>query len=165
MRRQRVYVNELKGLERSALNLAINALDRAYVPYSKSKVAATIIGADNTTYTGVRVENCAYPSTQCAEAVAIGRMISTDGASKEAVRGIVIVAEKPYEGDRRLVACGGCLQMLWEFCKNDPNVRVIIVSHAPEDRTAGLYAEVWTIGELLPGAFGPESLETAEASA
>ena len=51
--------------------------EKAYVPYSKFKVGVAILTNDNTIITGCNVENAAYPQSQCAEASAIGNMLSS----------------------------------------------------------------------------------------
>ena len=49
---------------------------RAHVPYSKFKVGAALLTQNNNIITGCNVENAAYPQSQCAEASAIGNLIS-----------------------------------------------------------------------------------------
>ena len=46
------------------------------MPYSKFKVGAAILTEDNNIIVGCNVENAAYPQSQCAEASAIGNMVS-----------------------------------------------------------------------------------------
>ena len=46
-------------------------LKNAYAPYSNFPVAAIIKGASGAIYSGVNVENAAYPQGGCAEASAI----------------------------------------------------------------------------------------------
>ena len=48
----------------------------AHVPYSNFKVGAAFLTEDNKIITGCNVENAAYPQSQCAEATAIGNMVS-----------------------------------------------------------------------------------------
>ena len=49
----------------------------AHVPYSKFKVGAAFLAEDGSIITGCNVENAAYPQSQCAEASAIGNLISS----------------------------------------------------------------------------------------
>ena len=49
---------------------------KAHVPYSKFKVGAAILTEDNSIVVGCNVDNAAYPQSQCAEATAIGNMLS-----------------------------------------------------------------------------------------
>ena len=55
--------------------------EKAHVPYSNFKVGAAFLTSDNNIITGCNVENAAYPQSQCAEATAIGNMIS-NGSKK-----------------------------------------------------------------------------------
>jgi cytidine deaminase len=50
--------------------------EKAHVPYSKFKVGAAFLTEDNSVVVGCNVENAAYPQSQCAEASAIGNLIS-----------------------------------------------------------------------------------------
>ena len=52
--------------------------EQAHVPYSKFKVGAAFLTEDNKIISGCNVENAAYPQSQCAEATAIGNMISME---------------------------------------------------------------------------------------
>ena len=57
------------------LNLAKDAMNKAYAPYSKYNVGAVIRGESGKLYCGCNVENAAYPSGSCAEQAAISAMI------------------------------------------------------------------------------------------
>ncbi|MGL5011063.1 MAG: cytidine deaminase, partial [Paracoccaceae bacterium] len=50
--------------------------EKAYAPYSRFKVGAAIRSASGAVYTGVNVENVAYPEGTCAEAGAIAAMVA-----------------------------------------------------------------------------------------
>ena len=82
--------------------------EKAYVPYSKFKVGVAILTNDNTIITGCNVENAAYPQSQCAEASAIGNMLSS---------GYQIIKEVLVIGSGNLLCspCGGCRQRIREF--------------------------------------------------
>ena len=89
---------------------------------------------------GANVENAAYPESQCAEASAIGAMIAGGGGRR--IVEVVVVGG----GEALCTPCGGCRQRLNEFAAPDTRVHVC----GPE----GL-RRTFTLGELLPGAFGP----------
>ena len=55
---------------------AIQARRWAYVPYSNYAVGAALLTASGRIYDGVNVENAAYPTTICAERVAVFKAIS-----------------------------------------------------------------------------------------
>jgi len=107
----------------------------AYVPYSGLRVGAAVEGETGTVYTGANVENAAYPSTLCAEAVAIGQAV----ASGERKLRTVAVASPDLPS---IFPCGQCRQRMSEFDTD----RVVV-----EDANGGPAPH--TIGELLPGRF------------
>ena len=119
------------------IRCAAEARRNAHAPYSGFKVGACIQSADGRLFTGCNVENVAYPQGQCAEASAIGAMV-TAGASK--IAAVVVVAE----GDKLCTPCGGCRQRLSELAGPETPVHV-----ADQE---GLRAS-FTLAELLPHAF------------
>ena len=50
--------------------------EKAHVPYLQFKVGAAFLTEDNSIVVGCNVENASYPQSQCAEASAIGNLIS-----------------------------------------------------------------------------------------
>jgi cytidine deaminase len=91
-------------------------------------------------YDGVNVENAAYPTTMCAERVAIYKAVS------EGERDFVALAVVTANGGS---PCGSCRQVLAEFGLDT----LVIIADA-----GGKIARELTVGELLPGAFRPEDL-------
>ena len=65
----------------SLIKAASSVSKLAQFPYSNIKVGAAFLTQDNKIITGCNVENAAYPQSQCAEATAIGNMIS-NGSQK-----------------------------------------------------------------------------------
>ena len=122
------------------IGTATDAARNAYIPYSHYPVGAALRAKDGTVYGGCNVENAAYPTTICAERVALVKAVSEGQRVFEA---IAIVT--PNGG----APCGTCRQMLYEFA---PNLRVIL---AKPDGTV-VYDGV--LSDLLPRGFGPESL-------
>ena len=131
----------LTNEERQALiDLGNTARQRAYVPYSNYPVGAALRTKTGRIYTGVNVENAAYPQTMCAERVAIFKAIS-DGEKDFEVISVVT--------DNGGSPCGGCRQVMAEFALD------MIVLMA--DGNGKLIKEN-TVRELLPEAFTPEQL-------
>ena len=124
------------------LDLARRALANAHAPYSRFRVGACLRTAGGRLYAGCNVENAAYPVGQCAEATAIGAMVA---AGERQIVEVVIVSE----GAEPCPPCGRCRQQLAEFAS--PQTRVHLCG--PE----GLRLSA-TLGELLPMAFGPNTL-------
>jgi cytidine deaminase len=125
--------------------LARATKQKAYAPYSNFNVGACLRAEDGSLHAGANVENVAYPEGQCAEASAIGAMIAA-GARK--IVEVVVIGD----GDGLCTPCGGCRQRLNEFATPDTPVHIC----GPE----GL-RKTFTLGELLPRAFGPNNLDTA----
>ena len=124
------------------LALARQALANAHACYSRFRVGASIRAESGRLYAGCKVENAAYPVGQCAEATAIGAMVT--GGDRRIVE-VVVVTERPGP----CPPCGRCRQQLAEF--GAPATRIHLCG--PE----GLRLTT-TLGELLPLAFGPEAL-------
>ena len=116
--------------------------ERAHVPYSQFKVGAAFLTDDNSIVVGCNVENAAYPQSQCAEASAIGNLISQ--GYKNIVEVVVIGS-----GNKLCSPCGGCRQRLREFAKLDVLIHMCNI----EGRI-----KTSTLDELLPDSFGPENL-------
>ena len=121
---------------------AKKARENAHVPYSKFKVGAAFLTEDNSIVVGCNVENAAYPQSQCAEASAIGNLIS-QGYKK--IVEIVVIGS----GNKLCSPCGGCRQRLREFSKLDVPIHMCNIDG---------HIKTSTLGELLPDSFGPENL-------
>tara|TARA_Y100000590_G_scaffold426169_1_gene534941 strand:- start:21 stop:422 length:402 start_codon:yes stop_codon:yes gene_type:complete len=116
--------------------------ENAHVPYSKFKVGAAFLTEDNTIVAGCNVENAAYPQSQCAEASAIGNLISS-GYKK--IIEIVVVGS----GQKLCSPCGGCRQRIREFSSLNVQIHMCNVNG---------HLKTLTLQELLPDSFGPENL-------
>ena len=114
----------------------------AYAPYSQFQVGAAILAENGKIYTGVNIENAAYPQGNCAETSAIAAMVM-DG--QRAIKEIAVIGK----GDNLVTPCGGCRQRIREFAKPDALIHIC----GPEG-----WRRSFTLGELLPFSFGPEHL-------
>jgi cytidine deaminase len=112
----------------------------AYVPYSHYAVGAAILTDSGKIYDGVNIENAAYPSSICAERVAVFKAVS------EGERAFVAVAVVTENGG---TPCGACRQVISEFGLDT----LMLICN-----TEGKVAMECTIADLLPGSFGPEDL-------
>ena len=116
--------------------------EQAHVPYSNFKVGAAFLTEDNSIITGCNVENAAYPQSQCAEASAIGNLISQGYKS---IKEVVVIGS----GDLLCSPCGGCRQRIREFASLNIKIHMCNVSG---------HIKTSTLEELLPDSFGPENL-------
>ena len=116
---------------------------KAYAPYSRFPVAAVARGVSGKHYSGVNVENAAYPQGWCAEASALSAMVA---AGEIELTEIAVMAT----GDAICTPCGGCRQKIREFGTSSTRV----LCYGPE----GLRA-TYTLEELLPHSFGPDHLK------
>lgn len=121
------------------LEVAKNARENAYVPYSHFKVGAAVLTSDGKIITGCNVENASYGLAICAERVAVFNAVSQGNTSFKAIA-VIADTEEPVP------PCGACRQVLTEFSRE----MIIIMANLKDEikRT--------TVGELLPYAFTPE---------
>lgn len=89
-------------------NLALQARNNSYSPYSKFKVGAAILADDGEFYSSCNVENISYPCGSCAETGAISAMISCGGKK---IKEILVVGD----GQEAITPCGACRQRICEF--------------------------------------------------
>ena len=126
--------------KRSLISLANGARRYAYAPYSNYQVGAALRTKSGRIFTGVNVESAAYPTTICAERVAIYKAVS------EGEREFDVIAVVTENGGS---PCGSCRQVMAEF---GLKMRVLIA-----DGRGNLLKEM-TVAELLPEAFTPEKM-------
>ena len=122
---------------------ALKIRENAYAPYSGFQVGVALMSSSGEIYTGVNVENAAYPEGTCAEAGAIACMIA---AGDRKITAVYVVAD----GAEPVPPCGGCRQKLAEF--SAPDVPVTMATISGIEKTL-------TVAQLLPGAFTPEHMD------
>ncbi len=122
------------------IELAIQARQWSYSPYSHYAVGAALLTDSGKIYDGVNIENSAYPTTVCAERVAIFKAVSEGERHFDT---IVVATENGGS------PCGSCRQVMAEF---GVDTQVIIV-----DSKGAVHKEC-TVADLLPGAFTPRDL-------
>jgi len=125
----------------SLIGLANEARKFAYAPYSHYLVGAALRTRSGRIYTGVNVENAAYPHTMCAERVAIFKAVSEGETEFD------VIAVATNNGGS---PCGGCRQVLAEFGLDT----IVLIADGE-----GKLKKEMTVSELLPEAFTPKHLE------
>lgn len=121
---------------------ALEASRAAYSPYSHFPVGAAVLVETGEIFAGCNVENAAYPQGACAEANAIGAMVS---AGERQIAAVLTVCE----GEPLGTCCGGCRQRIREFAALDVPI------YASD--TTGV-RDTYTLDQLLPHSFGPDHL-------
>ena len=120
------------------IDAAIDARTRAYAPYSHFLVGAAVLISDGRVFGGCNIENAAYPSTNCAERVA---MQSAWAVGARDIIAIAVVADTPGP----VSPCGGCRQVMAELA---PHAVVFLTN------MQGNWVET-SVAALLPGALDP----------
>jgi cytidine deaminase len=129
------------GTDAKLREAAADAMTRAYAPYSDFRVGAALLASDGTVITGCNVENSSFPAGVCAERGALAAAVVA-GHRNFTHLAIVTDAEEPTS------PCGMCRQALVEFA-----CHLQVTSYT----TSGAEAR-WSLAELLPHPFTPQSL-------
>jgi cytidine deaminase len=119
---------------------AVEARSNAYAPYSSYAVGAALLTDSGRVFSGVNVENAAYPDSICAERSAVFSAVSAGE------RTFVAIA---VASDNAGSPCGSCRQVLAEF---GLAMDVFLV-----DKQGVIQLET-TVADLLPNAFGSSDL-------
>ena len=128
-------------LRKKLIEKALETRQQAYAPYSNYNVGAALLTTSGKIYQGVNVENAAYPTSMCAERVAVFNAV-TNGE-----RQFIAIAVATTNGG---TPCGACRQVLSEFGLD------IIVIVVDED---GIIIQEAPVKYFLPGAFTPSDLD------
>jgi cytidine deaminase len=116
---------------------ALEAMGRAYAPYSQFPVGAAALVDDGRIVSGCNVENASYGLSLCAECGLVSALHATGGGQ------LVAFACVDFRGDL-LMPCGRCRQLLWE--------------HGGPDLLVDTAEGVKPMIDVLPLAFGREDL-------
>jgi cytidine deaminase len=136
----KVFMTLTKQDKQALIDLANIARQRAYAPYSNYPVGSSLRTKTGRIYTGVNVENAAYPQTMCAERVAIFKAVSEGEKEFEVITVVTDNGGSP---------CGGCRQVMAEFGLDT----IVLMA----DGNGRIIKET-TVKELLPEAFTPNHL-------
>ncbi len=131
-------MTNLKKEFKMLIDLANEARRRAYAPYSNYPVGAALRTKTGRVYTGVNIENAAYPTGICAERVAVFKAVS------EGEREFEVIAVVTDNGGS---PCGSCRQVMSEFGLDT----IVLIADGN-----GALIEETTVGDLLPEAFTPK---------
>lgn len=119
----------------SLFDLAREACEQSYAPYSHFRVGAALLCEDGSIVTGVNVENRSFGLTICAERNAI---VSAVTKGKRKFKALVIATP---DADYPVSPCGACRQVISEFM---PSNAVVIFGNTKDSFVSS------TVKELLP---------------
>ena len=125
------------------IEMAKEAREKAYVPYSKFQVGAALVTKEGKVFTGCNVENASFGLTCCAERTAIFKAVSEGYRDFEA---LAVIADVPTVCS----PCGACRQVMSEF---GGQMKVHLANLKGQSKTT-------TVEELLPGFFTAEDMES-----
>ena len=123
--------------DRELIELARQARELAYAPYSRFSVGAVVESRDGEIFTGCNIENSSYGLSICAERVALGKAVS-EGVHD--FTRLVVIADTHSP----IPPCGACRQVIMELCGE----AVLIIM---ADLKGQLEKRI--ISELLPAPF------------
>jgi cytidine deaminase len=133
--------------DRELIDLAIEARNNAYTPYSDFKVGAALLSKEGKVYKGCNIENAAYTPTNCAERTAFFKAVS-EGVTD--FKTIAIVGGYDKDGLKFCPPCGVCRQVMMEFCESN-KFRILLLDEDDEIKS-------YLLKDILPFGFGPKNL-------
>ena len=143
---------ELTEQEQQAMQLAQEAANDAYAPYSNFLVGAALLLEDGTLFKGSNQENAAYPSGLCAERTALFALSAHHPNKK--IKLLAVTARRRNETSfLPAMPCGACRQVMGEYeHKQQEDIPVLL--HAPD----GKFYRFQKMADLLPFQFTKDNL-------
>ena len=133
---------------RELIDIALEARQMAYTPYSHHKVGAALLTKDGRVYRGCHLESASYTPSNCAERTAFFKAVSEGEREFEAIAIVGGFEDSPVL--RLCAPCGVCRQVMMEFC--DPETFEIILCDEKDE------LHTYKLEELLPLGFGPANM-------
>ncbi len=147
------HFDDLDQESKYLVHKARDAAQHAHAPYSRFMVGAALMLEDGTVVTGANFENAAYPSSMCAERVALYAAASL--YPEKRITKLAVVAKK--KNDKELIpatSCGPCRQVMLEFETNQQNLIEVVMQG---DNHAWIKAP--SAASLLPFCFTKDNLD------
>ncbi|MDI6779663.1 MAG: cytidine deaminase [Bacteroidota bacterium] len=124
------------------IEVARNAKNYSYSPYSKFRVGAAVLTKAGKIYSGCNIENSSYSLTICAERTALFKAISV--GEREFVAIVILTDEKDFT-----TPCGACRQVISDLAGN---IEIILTNGSGKIKK-------FRTNDLLPHPFTPPNLE------
>ena len=125
--------------QKELIRIAKKMREKAYAPFSKYTVGASVETEDGSIVGGCNVESASYGLTCCAERIALYNAVS-QGFLK--FKAIAVASENGGS------PCGACRQVIWELCGDIP---ILIIDNENKIRETSSRT-------LLPDAFDKDKL-------
>lgn len=150
-----VKLDELSKKDRDLIAAARKAADNAYAPYSGFAVGAAVRATDGAIHIGANLENASYGLSMCAEVSALTAANTAGEFDRLEAIAVVGFGFFPKMHVSEIVTpCGRCRQLISESAQlSGIDIEVFACSGDLER------IEQYRISELLPRAFGPQSLQ------
>ena len=140
-------MEELTDEERHLVELAIEATNRSYAPYSHFRVGAAVRLTDGTEVIGCNQENAAYPSGLCAERTAL---FAAGAQYPDVPVEMLAIAARGTDGqltEEPTGPCGSCRQVIIESeTRSHRRMRILLYG------SKYVYV-IDGIGQLMPLSF------------
>jgi cytidine deaminase len=124
------------------VEMAYEAMEFAYVPYSNFNVGAALLTKSGKVYTGCNVECASFGGTNCAERTAIFKAVSEGEREFSAIAIVSRTKDITYP-------CGICRQVISEFADGDMDIIL----------AKGLDYKVFKFSEIFPYTFDKSELD------
>ncbi len=124
------------------VEMAYEAMEKAYVPYSNFNVGAALLTKSGKVFTGCNVECASYGATNCAERTAIFKAVSEGEREFTAIAIVSRTMDITYP-------CGICRQVISEFADGDMDIVL----------AKGKEYKVFKLSEMMPYSFDKSELD------
>lgn len=147
-----INYESLTEIQQQLLEVAHDAKEFAYNPYSNFFVGAALLTDDDMVFTGCNVENASYGLVICAERTAIFKAVSEGNTAFKSIA--IVTRGGNHEHTKPVGPCGACRQVINEFADLAGGDIEILLSNEEMREVM-----ITSIRELLPLSFGPENLK------
>lgn len=145
--------DELPEDERQLIEMALEAAETAYAPYSRYHVGAALRLSGGRIVIGSNQENVAYPSGLCAERVAFFAA-GAQHPGKTIEKVAIIAQSEDFHVHEPVAPCGACRQSMSEYeIRQDQDIRLLLAS------TTGKVWVIESVKSLLPLVFNETKLK------
>jgi len=150
-------LNDLAKKDVDLVIAARKAADNAYAPYSGFAVGAAARTTEGAIHIGANLENASYGLALCAEVSALtAANTSGDFDRLEAIAVVGFNFFPEMHLSEIVTPCGRCRQLISESAQLSGTDIIVFAGSGDLERI-----EQHKISELLPHAFGPQSLQSS----